>query len=91
LTNKDWRPYPDLDIHNLRSNQFDRYTAHGKLSDKFDRRSIYELDIALFALGSLIVALSPTILFAMVGRARQGFGAGRTFPVASALSVILPA
>ena len=58
-----------------------------KLSDTFGRRSIYTLDVTLFALGSVIVALSPANLFAMllVGRALQGFGAGGIFPVASAV------
>jgi EmrB/QacA subfamily drug resistance transporter len=58
-----------------------------KLSDTFGRRSIYTLDVTLFALGSLIVALSPQNLFAilLIGRALQGFGAGGIFPVASAV------
>jgi EmrB/QacA subfamily drug resistance transporter len=58
-----------------------------KLSDTFGRRAIYTMDVALFALGSLIVALSPANLFAMLllGRALQGFGAGGIFPVASAV------
>jgi len=58
-----------------------------KLSDTFGRRSIYTLDVTLFALGSLIVALSPANMFAMLlaGRALQGFGAGGIFPVASAV------
>ena len=58
-----------------------------KLSDTFGRRSIYTLDVALFALGSLIVALSPQSTFAILlfGRALQGFGAGGIFPVASAV------
>jgi EmrB/QacA subfamily drug resistance transporter len=58
-----------------------------KLSDTFGRRSIYVLDVALFALGSLVVALSPSKLFAVLlaGRALQGFGAGGIFPVASAV------
>jgi len=58
-----------------------------KLSDTYGRRSIYTLDVTLFALGSLIVALSPANMFAMllVGRALQGFGAGGIFPVASAV------
>jgi EmrB/QacA subfamily drug resistance transporter len=58
-----------------------------KLSDMFGRRSIYTLDVALFAVGSLIVALAPANMFAMflVGRAMQGFGAGGIFPVASAV------
>jgi EmrB/QacA subfamily drug resistance transporter len=58
-----------------------------KLSDVFGRRLIYILDISIFAIGSLIVALSPQNLFAvlLVGRALQGFGAGGVFPVASAV------
>ena len=58
-----------------------------KLSDVFGRRSIYILDIAIFAIGSLIVALAPQGLFAVLlgGRALQGFGAGGIFPVASAV------
>ncbi len=58
-----------------------------KLSDKFGRRSIYILDVVLFALGSIVVALSPQTSFAVLlaGRALQGFGAGGIFPVASAV------
>jgi len=58
-----------------------------KLSDTFGRRSIYILDVTLFALGSLVVALSPQSMFSvlLVGRALQGLGAGGIFPVASAV------
>ncbi|MEI6291950.1 MAG: MFS transporter, partial [Chloroflexota bacterium] len=58
-----------------------------KLSDTFGRRSIYTLDVTLFAIGSIIVALSPSNLFGVLlfGRALQGFGAGGIFPVASAV------
>jgi EmrB/QacA subfamily drug resistance transporter len=58
-----------------------------KLSDMFGRRSIYILDVTLFALGSLIVSFAPSNLFAVLlaGRALQGFGAGGIFPVASAV------
>ena len=56
-----------------------------KLSDRFGRRSIYILDVALFALGSLLVVLSPSFPFLLAGRAIQGFGAGGIFPVASAV------
>jgi len=58
-----------------------------KLSDRFGRRSIYILDVILFGLGSLVVAISPANLFSslLVGRALQGFGAGGIFPVASAV------
>ncbi len=58
-----------------------------KLSDRLGRRSIYVLDVALFGLGSLIVAISSNSPFAvlLIGRALQGFGAGGIFPVASAV------
>ncbi len=56
-----------------------------KLSDAIGRRQIYVLDVTLFALGSLIVALSPSLAVLLAGRAIQGFGAGGVFPVASAV------
>lgn len=56
-----------------------------KLSDRFGRRSIYVLNLALFGLGSLILVLAPTFAVLVVGRAIQGFGAGGIFPVASAV------
>jgi EmrB/QacA subfamily drug resistance transporter len=56
-----------------------------KLSDRFGRRSIYILDVSLFAMGSLLVALSTNFNVVLVGRAIQGFGAGGIFPVASAV------
>ncbi len=56
-----------------------------KLSDISGRRSIYVLDVVLFAVGSLIVALSPNFGVLLAGRALQGLGAGGIFPVASAV------
>jgi EmrB/QacA subfamily drug resistance transporter len=58
-----------------------------KLSDVFGRRVVYLADISLFALGSLITALSvaPNFWLLLVGRGIQGFGAGGIFPVASAV------
>ncbi len=56
-----------------------------KLSDLYGRRWIYMLDIALFASGSLLVALAPAFWMVLLGRAIQGFGAGGIFPVASAV------
>jgi EmrB/QacA subfamily drug resistance transporter len=56
-----------------------------KLSDQFGRRTIYMLDIGLFALGSLIVALSSAFPLVLIGRAIQGFGSGGIFPVATAV------
>ncbi|MBI4674490.1 MAG: MFS transporter [Chloroflexi bacterium] len=56
-----------------------------KLSDVFGRRTIYVLDVSLFACGSIIVALSQGLPVMLLGRAVQGLGAGGVFPVASAV------
>lgn len=56
-----------------------------KLSDLYGRRNIYILSVAVFALGSAIVALSDNITFLLIGRAIQGFGSSGIFPVASAV------
>jgi MFS family permease len=55
------------------------------LSDQRGRRPIYLTAIAGFALGSLVVALAPTFLVALVGRAIQGVSAGGITPAASAV------
>lgn len=56
-----------------------------KLADAIGRRTIYILDVLLFAVGSLVVAFSPGIAILYLGRAIQGLGAGGVFPVASAV------
>lgn len=56
-----------------------------KFSDLYGRRWIYTLDIALFGLGSVLVALAQDFNLILLGRAIQGFGAGGIFPVASAV------
>jgi MFS family permease len=55
------------------------------LSDRFGRRAIYLLDIAAFAVGSLLVARSTSFGMLLVGRAVQGMGAGGITPTASAV------
>jgi len=55
-----------------------------KLSDIYGRRTIYVLDVAIFALGSIMVVLTSSFWMILLGRAIQGFGAGGIFPVASA-------
>lgn len=56
-----------------------------KLSDLFGRRTLYVLDVSLFAVGSLLVVVAPTFEVVLLGRAIQGLGAGGIFPVASAV------
>lgn len=51
-----------------------------KLSDRAGRRSIYVMDVALFAAGSLIVALSPTFGVLLLGRAIQGLARAASSP-----------
>jgi EmrB/QacA subfamily drug resistance transporter len=55
-----------------------------KLSDIYGRRTIYVLDVFLFAVGSAITFTSTSFEQILIGRAIQGFGAGGIFPVASA-------
>ena len=60
-------------------------TLLAKLSDLYGRRNIYIFSVAVFALGSIIVAMSNDVTLLLVGRAVQGFGASGIFPVASAV------
>ncbi|NVO19341.1 MAG: MFS transporter [Bacteroidetes bacterium] len=63
-----------------------------KLSDLYGRRSIYILSVSIFAIGSLVVAMSDNISVLLLGRAIQGFGSSGIFPVASAtIGDIFPA
>ncbi len=56
-----------------------------KLSDRYGRRGVYAADVAIFGVGSLVVAMAPTFGVVLAGRAIQGLGAGGIFPVASAV------
>jgi multidrug resistance protein len=55
------------------------------LSDRYGRRPVYLASIACFALGSLVIALSPRFWMIIAGRAIQGIGAGGIIPTASAV------
>src|ERR1700690_2217267 len=46
------------------------------LSDRYGRRPIYLASVACFALGSLLIALSPRFWMLIASRAIQGIGAG---------------
>lgn len=54
-------------------------------SDRYGRRRLFMLCVAVFALGSAVVAAAPTFEILLVGRAIQAFGAGGVLPVASAV------
>jgi MFS family permease len=55
------------------------------LGDRHGRRPVYLVSIALFALGSLVIALAGSFTGLLVGRAIQGIGGGGILPVASAV------
>jgi MFS family permease len=55
------------------------------LSDRYGRRTIYMLDLALFLLGGVTVITASSFQQLLVGRALQGLGASGIFPVASAV------
>lgn len=55
------------------------------LSDRLGRRAVYLSDVALFAVGTVIVASAPTFGVLLAGRVAQGLGASGIFPVATAV------
>jgi multidrug resistance protein len=55
------------------------------LSDRHGRRPIYLASVACFALGSLLIAVSPRFWMIVASRAIQGIGAGGITPTASAV------
>jgi MFS family permease len=55
------------------------------LGDRYGRRPVYLASIGLFALGSLVIALSPSYWMVVAGRAIQGIGGGGIIPTASAV------
>jgi MFS family permease len=55
------------------------------LSDRYGRRPVFLGSVACFALGSLLIAVSPRFWMILAGRAVQGIGAGGIIPTASAV------
>lgn len=56
----------------------------GKLADRYGRKKLYLIEIAIFTIGSLGVALSSNFTFFLVSRLLQSFGGGGIFIIASA-------
>jgi EmrB/QacA subfamily drug resistance transporter len=57
----------------------------GTLADRLGRRLLYAIGLTLFALTSLLCALSPSALFLILARAGQGIGGAIMFATALAL------
>ena len=54
-------------------------------ADRAGRRTVYLTDIAVFAVGTVVVALAPSFEVLLAGRVVQGVGASGIFPVATAV------
>ncbi|HTD37218.1 MAG TPA: MFS transporter [Candidatus Limnocylindrales bacterium] len=55
-----------------------------KLADRYGRRPIYILCVAVFAAGSVLAIAAPSFTVFLIARAVQATGAGGIFPVATA-------
>lgn len=55
----------------------------GKLSDRYGRKKLFIVEIAIFGLGSLLVALSPNFTFYLIARFIQSIGGGGIFIIGS--------
>jgi len=55
----------------------------GKLSDRYGRRKLFIVEVFLFGLGSLLVAISPSFEFYLVSRLIQSLGGGGIFIIAT--------
>src|SRR5690625_2763788 len=55
----------------------------GKLSDRYGRKKLFLIEIVIFTIGSLGVALSPNFGFFLGARLFQSFGGGGIFIIAS--------
>lgn len=64
----------------------------GKLSDRYGRKKLFIIEIAIFGLGSLLVALSPNFTFYLIARFIQAMGGGGIFIIGSShiLSTLPP-
>jgi MFS family permease len=57
----------------------------GRLSDRFERRRLYQIGLGIFGFGSLLAAVAGDQAILLAGRALQGVGAAIAFPAALAI------
>ena len=57
---------------------------YGKLSDLYGRRNLFVVAIVVFVIGSVLCAVSQTMVELVVARGIQGIGAGGLIPLAIA-------
>jgi EmrB/QacA subfamily drug resistance transporter len=57
----------------------------GRLSDLYGRRALYLVCLAIFIVGSALVAAANSLALVVIGRVVQAFGAGSLVPISLAL------
>ncbi|HEX5691211.1 MAG TPA: MFS transporter [Roseiflexaceae bacterium] len=60
-------------------------TFMGRVSDLYGRRAAYLICLAIFVVGSAVVAAAPSLNGVIAGRVVQAFGAGALVPISMAL------
>jgi MFS transporter, putative metabolite:H+ symporter len=64
----------------------------GMAADRFGRRSIFQVSMLFWGLGSILCGFAPTVDWFLVARVIVGFGMGMEFPIAQSIaSEIAPA
>lgn len=59
--------------------------SSGIMSDRFGKKQIWNIGVAVFTIGSIICALSPNNLWLILGRITQGIGGAALIPGAMAI------
>lgn len=62
--------------------------SSGVMSDRFGKKQIWNIGVAIFTLGSIICALSSDNIWLIVGRIIQGIGGAALIPGAMAITMI---
>ncbi|POB12041.1 MFS transporter [Sulfobacillus sp. hq2] len=57
----------------------------GRLADVFGRKSIYGLEAAIMAIGAILSAFSPNVLWLLIFRFIMGLGIGGDYPMSAVL------
>jgi DHA2 family methylenomycin A resistance protein-like MFS transporter len=60
----------------------------GTLGDRFGRRRLFRLGIAVFVVGSVVCAVAPMLSVMLIGRVLQGAGSGLMLPQSLAILAI---